>query len=42
VPQRYAVAYRPAASTTAIPRQPGPPAVEQLSATPTRATQPTG
>ena len=43
VPQMYAVAYRRAATpTTVIPRQPGPPAVEQLAATTTSATSTTG
>ena len=38
VPQMYTVAYRRAAPTPVIPRQAGPPAVEQLSATTTSAT----
>jgi hypothetical protein len=42
VPQMYAVAYRRAAPTPVIPRQPGPPAVEQEPATTTSAASTTG
>jgi hypothetical protein len=43
VPEMYAVAYRRAAApTTVIPRQPGPPAFEQLGAQTTSATPATG
>jgi hypothetical protein len=42
VPQMYAVAYRRAAPKPVIPRQPGPPAVEQLPVTTTSATSTTG
>jgi hypothetical protein len=42
VPQMYSVAYRRAAPAPAIPRQPGPPAAEQLPATMTRGTPSAG